>query len=182
MVNIFDDIFKSLFGDNPLALSSSKNEKPASSKDSVVGRLVPFLYNEIKGKVKKPELASDNTKKIDKKIKKDKEVSVDRLYSKRFYSKGSDGNYTDNDAKKASLDEYSGETEVEIPSTAIADVKYNPKEKVCHVKYVGGDKWYRFVNMSPQQFKSFMMSSSKGRYVQKVMRKKNHDPAYPVTV
>lgn len=126
----------------------------------------------------KKSLASDDTKKIDKKLGKDKDLLIGTLISKRYYGKGSDGHYTDKDAIHNSLDEYSGETEVEIPSTAIKDVRYNPKTRVCYVKYTSGNKWYRFINMSPQQFKAFMDSSSKGRYVQFVMRKKNYDPSF----
>lgn len=124
--------------------------------------------------------SSDDKQKINKLLNKGKEVNVNDLVSKRYVSKGSQGHYTDEDAK-VSLDEYAGETETDIKSTAIDDVKYNEKTKTCWVKYVGGKKWYKFVNMSRQQFESFMNASSKGRYVQNVMRTKNHDPAYPVT-
>lgn len=129
----------------------------------------------------KKETASDDKKKIAKNLRKDKDVTINKLISKRFVPTDEEGKYSVTDLKNY-LDEYKGDTEVEIPSTAIADVRYDPKTKVCHVKYVGGNKWYRFVNMTPQQFKSFMNSSSKGRYVQRIMRHKNHDPAYPRTI
>lgn len=120
---------------------------------------------------------SYDTKKIDKNLNKEKEVDVGHLTSKRYYGKGSDGHYTDDDATVASLDEYDGDTMAEIPSTAVKNVKYDPKTKICSVLFVGGDKWYDY-QMSPQQFKSFMAASSKGRYVNNVMKHKNRMPGY----
>ena len=161
----------------------AKSKKSPSKHKLDLSRLKKFQLPDFKKLVKEKDesnnkdLASDNKKKIDKKLRKDKNVAIDKLISKRYYSKGSNGHYTDDDAKM-SIDEYDGEQEVEIPSTAIADVKYDPKTKVCYVKYVKGNKWYKFINMSPQQFKTFMNASSKGRYVQFVMRKKNYDPSF----
>lgn len=126
------------------------------------------------------KLSSDDKQKIQKRLNKDKDVNVSNLISKRYFSKGSDGHFTDDDAK-VSLDEYDGEVEADVKSTAIDDVKYDKKNKVCWVKYVGGRKWYRFINVGMQQFMTFMNASSKGKYVENVMRVKNHDPAFPVT-
>lgn len=136
-----------------------------------------MIWEKITNIVQK-KLESGQTDKIDKKLEKGKELNVGLMNSKRYYGKGSDGHFTDNDATVGSLDEYNGETEVDIPSTAIAEVKYDPKTRVCNVRYVTGKKWYRFENMSPQQFKSFMNASSKGRYVNNVMRVKNRAKGY----
>lgn len=166
MESIFENILDKLFNDNPL---SSRTESKSSSPKKPAVFTIDFT---------RKKLASDDTEKINKRLRKDKDVLINRLISKRYYGKGSDGHYSDDDATHNSLDEYSGETEVEIPSTAIADVKYDPKTQVCHVRYVNGNKWYRFINMSPKQFESFMNASSKGRYVQYVMRKKNRDSSF----
>lgn len=131
-----------------------------------------MIWEKILKKLDK-RLESGETEKIDKQLGKGKEINVGLMNSKRYYGKGSNDSFLDNDATVGSLDEYDGETEVDIPSTAIAEVKYDPKTRVCNVLYVGGKKWYRFENMSPQQFKSFMNASSKGRYVNNVMRVKN---------
>lgn len=130
------------------------------------------------------QLESGQTNKIEKKLEKGKEINVGLMNSKRYYGKGSDGHFIDKDATVNSLDEYDGEVEVDIPSTAIQEVHYvpnsrDPSEGVCWVRFVGGKgKWYRFENMSPQQFKSFMNASSKGRYVNNVMRVKNRAKGY----
>ena len=131
------------------------------------------LFNKIFG-----QLESGQTKKIENKLKKGKEINVGLMNSKRYYGKGSNGHFTDDDAISNSLDELDGEVEVDIPSTAIAEVKYDPETRVCNVRYVNGDKWYRFEGMSPLQFKSFMNAGSKGRYVNNVMRKKNRAKGY----
>lgn len=131
------------------------------------------LFNKVFG-----QLESGQTEKIEKKLKKGKEINVGLMNSKRYYGKGSNGHFIDDDAVSNSLDELDGEVEVDIPSTAIAEVKYDPETRVCNVRYVGGDKWYRFEGMSPQQFKSFMNAGSKGRYVNNVMRKKNRAKGY----
>lgn len=43
------------------------------------------------------------------------------------------------------------------------------------------EKNYHFIDMSPDQFKAYMQSGSKGQYTQE-MRLNNHDPAYPITL
>lgn len=140
--------------------------------------MISDIFNKIKDKFAEAKrTASYDTKKIDKKLDKEKPLLVSYLNSKRYYGKGSDGHYTDDDATVASLDEYDGDTMAEIPSTAVKNVKYDPKTKTCSVLFVGGDKWYDY-QMSPQQFKSFMAASSKGRYVNNVMKHKNRMPGY----
>lgn len=137
------------------------------------------LFNKVFG-----QLESGQTKKIENKLKKYKEISVGLMNSKRYYGKGSNGHFIDDDATANSLDEYDGEVEVDIPSTAVQEVHYvpnsqDPDEGVCWIRFVGGKgKWYRYEHMSPQQFKSFMNASSKGRYVNNVMRVKNRAKGY----
>ncbi|MCQ2247712.1 MAG: KTSC domain-containing protein [Treponema sp.] len=131
------------------------------------------LFNKVFG-----QLESGQTNRIDKKLERGKEIDVGLMNSKRYFGKGSNGLFIDDDAVSGSLDEYEGEVSASIPSTAIKQVNYDPKTGVCNVLYVGGNKWYRFENMSPQQFKSFMDASSKGRYVNNVMRVKNRAKGY----
>jgi hypothetical protein len=186
--DIFGNIFAELFGDNPLGGSArasgakQETEKPKKTEKKTGSSFSPILAlaQSIRKKTEeKPSktISSGDKKKISRDLRKDKNVTISNLTSKRWLSRGSNGHYSDDDSKMT-LNEYEGEQEVEIPSTAIADVKYDPSTRVCHVKYRGGNKWYRFINMSPQQFKAFMNASSKGRYVQFVMRKKNYDPSF----
>lgn len=175
MDNIFKDVFKKLLGDNPLSLN--KPVEP-QSEDSLHDIVTAWSK---KNKNDKPKVVeSTDTKKIDKELKKDKIIEAKPM-SKR---------YTDDDVndknKKLSLDEYSGKNTIEIGSTAVGEpVRYNKvtgevwlRFKDKHGKPTG--KWYHYVNMSEDQFKSFMKASSKGRYVNKIMKYKNHDPAYPM--
>ena len=122
-------------------------------------------------------LTSDDTKKIDKKLNKGKEITVTSLSSKRYFDKGSNGHYIDDDAT-VDMDEYSGATEAKLKSTAIEQAKYDPKTKECWIQFVDNPKWYKFDNMSEQQFKTFMNASSKGRYVNNVMKVKNRSKGY----
>lgn len=121
---------------------------------------------------------SDDTKKLNKKLNKGKEVKVNKVISSRYYNQGSNGSFLDDDATVASLDDSGNKVEAQIPSTAVDEVKYDPKTKVCEVKFVGGKKWYKYENMSEQQFKTFMNASSKGRYVNNVMRVQNRAKGY----
>lgn len=190
MENIFQDLFDSIFGDNPLDSSEpsktggkseikiklelpkgKSKDKSEEKKESVVKRLIPFIK-------KQHVYESDNLKGIDKQIDKKGYVEVSPR-SKR---------YTDDDVKsdkkKLSLDEYDGKNTVEIDSTAIAEpIRYNEKTGEVWLRFKGKDgkptgKWYHYVSMDKDQFESFMKSSSKGRYVTKQMKYKNHDPAY----
>ena len=180
MENIFSDVFKNLF-DNPFA-DKGEEKKPVDTKkveDSLTKMLNTWGDNTKKRKQKAVE--STDTKKIDKELKKDKIIEAKPM-SKRF---------TDDDVKdknkKLSLDEYDGKNTIEIDSTAIGvPVRYNKETGEVWIRFNGKNgkptgKWYHYVNMSEDQFKSFMKSSSKGRYVNFIMKYKNHDPAYGPT-
>ena len=179
MDNIFKDVFKQLLGDNPLSLN--KPVEP-QSEDSIHDVITSWHNKTKKDKEKEKTKAvkSDDLRKVDKKLKKDKVVEINPI-SKRF----TNDNVNDKN-KKLSMDEYSGKNTVEIESTAIGEpIRYNKatgevwlRFKDKHGKPTG--KWYHYVNMDEDQFKSFMKSASKGRYVTKIMKYANHDPAYPM--
>lgn len=177
--NIFNDAFGNIAEDTGLSLGGASSDAP--KKDKKTDLREAFSRGVAHKRDKEKELASYNRKKINRGLRKDKDLTINRVISKRFVPTDDEGRYPDADLKNF-MDEYKGDTEIEIPSTAIADVKYDPRSRVCYVRYTSGNKWYRFVNMSPEQFRSFMNASSKGRYVQRIMRKRNHDPAYPRTI
>lgn len=190
MENIFQDLFNSIFGDSPLDVSEpsktggkseikiklelpkgKSKDKSEEKKESVVKRLIPFVK-------KQHVYESDNLKGIDKQMDKKGYVEVSPR-SKR---------YTDDDVKsdkkKLSLDEYDGKNTVEIDSTAVGEpIRYNEKTGEVWLRFKDKNgkptgKWYHYTNMDKEQFKSFMKASSKGRYVNFIMKYKNHDPAY----
>lgn len=130
-------------------------------------------------------LNSDERMKIAKRLAQDKKVRIGTLYSERNYKEGEKPagdprEWTDDNIGRGET-ENTETIDVPIRSTAIDSVEYDPKEKDIYVKYRKGKKRYHFVNMSPQQFKSYMNAGSKGRYTQD-MRITNHDDAYPVTL
>lgn len=180
MANIFKDVFEQLFNTNPL-LGDQQESKPAKKeatkdKSHLTRDIIKILATEKQKPVK-----SDDLKKVDKQLNKNGFVEVVPI-SKRF----TDDSATDKN-RRLSLNEYDGKNTVEIDSTAIAEpIKYNEKTGEVWLRFKGKDgkpsgKWYHYVSMDKEQFESFMKSSSKGRYVTKVMKHKNHDPAYPVT-
>lgn len=179
MENIFSDVFKNLF-DNPFADKGEEKKLVDTKKeDSLTKMLNTWGDNTRKRKQKAVE--STDTKKIDKELKKDKIIEAKPM-SKRF----TDDDVNDKN-KKLSLDEYDGKNTIEIDSTAIGvPVRYNKETGEVWIRFNGKNgkptgKWYHYVNMSEDQFKSFMKSSSKGRYVNFIMKYKNHDPAYGPT-
>lgn len=172
--DIFEKIFGNPFGNNP-SKGSSKGPDLGKKVESVVKRLIPVMQREEK----KPHVyKSDNLKGVDKQLDKKGYVEVKPM-SKRF----TDDDVNDKN-KKLSLNEYDGKNTVEIDSTAIAEpIKYDEKTGEVWLRFKGKDgkptgKWYHYVSMDKNQFESFMKSSSKGRYVTKQMKYKNHDPAY----
>ena len=178
---LFGDIFESLFG-NPFGSNPSKGSskgpdlgKAKEKVESVVKRLIPVMQREEK----KPHVyKSDHLNGVDKQLDKKGYVEVKPM-SKR---------YTDDDVKsdkkKLSIDEYDGKNTVEIDSTAVGEpIRYNEKTGEVWLRFKDKDgkptgKWYHYTNMDKEQFKSFMKASSKGRYVNFIMKYKNHDPAY----
>lgn len=170
MNDIFKDFFSRLFNIN---LTENKDETKKENGRKPGAIIKSFMYE------KKPKVYnSDDLKKIDKQLGKKDEIEVNPL-SKRFTD--------DKKGKNLSMDEYDGKYTVEINSTAIGfPIRYNKKTGEVWLRFKDKDgkptgKWYHYVDMDEDQFKSFMKSASKGRYVTKIMKYKNHDPSYGPT-
>lgn len=129
---------------------------------------------------------SDQRIKINRRLAQDKMVKVDKLYSERNYiagnrPEGDPRNWTDDNLGRGDTLDTDNVVE-QVGSTAIHHVEYNPKTGECNVAYkTNPQKMYHFIDMSPDQFKAYMQSGSKGQYTQE-MRLNNHDPAYPITL
>lgn len=164
--NFFSRLFSSNFTENKDETKKENGRKPGAVIRSLMYEKKPKVYN------------SDDLKKIDKHLGKKDEIEVNPL-SKRFTD--------DKKGKNLSLDEYDGKYTVEIESTAIGlPIRYNKKTGEVWLKFKDKDgkptgKWYHYVDMDEDQFKSFMKAASKGRYVTKIMKYKNHDPSYGPT-
>lgn len=114
----------------------------------------------------------DLTKKVEKALDKSpKEIMLKAPTSMRYFTKGSDGSYLTGDVQitNTGLQEA---TDVQVASSAVAEVKYSPESNICSLRFVNGDKWYDY-QMTPEQFEEFMGSNSKGQYVNYVMKYEN---------
>lgn len=176
MHSIFKDIFDKLFDNNPLAVEQSESPTESSKERKPGAVIKSFMYKKMPRKA----YNSDDIKNIDKQLgkrsgKKDDVIEINPL-SKRFTD--------DKKGKNLSMDEYDGKYTVEINSTAVGfPIRYNKKTGEVWLRFKDKDgkptgKWYHYVDMDEEQFKSFMKAASKGRYVTKIMKYKNHDPAY----
>lgn len=133
-------------------------------------------------------------KKQNKLLNKKHTVEVGKLISKRILSRNddtgsyvggkltiSDNPFTEDDRKKygKKLSEQiknKGPVEVQLPSTAIANARFDEDKGAIYITYVGdGGKEYVFQGDRKTWLK-FMNSGSKGRFVQNVMRKYNQAP------
>ena len=115
----------------------------------------------------------DLSQKVQEKLDKGKEFSLKNPTSLRSFSRGDDDTYITG----ASAIGKGLPTEVEVSSSAIKEVKYNPDTQITSVMFVGGDKFYEF-QQTPDEFKEFMAADSKGRYVNYIMKIFNRIPGY----
>ena len=145
---------------------------------------------------RKKLLSSLDIKKQEKNLDKNKIVEVGKLISKRALSRNEDtGSYvggkltiddkpfTEDDRKNygKKLSEQmrnkgNKPVEVQLPSTAIANARFDEDKGAIYITYVGdGGKEYVFQG-DRKTWLDFMNSGSKGRYVQYVMKVHNQAP------
>lgn len=95
--------------------------------------------------------------------------------SSRYYTRGTSGQYQDGTVE---MDQYSGGVRNAKPSEAIESVKYDPNTQICSIVFRNGSgKAYDF-KLTQQEFATFMQSSSKGAYVNQVLKKNNRIANY----
>ena len=136
-------------------------------------------------------LSSLDLKKQNKLLDKNKTVEVAKLISKRLLSPNNDsyvGGQLEIDDKpftKEDRDNYAKKraeqiknkepVEVQLPSTAIANARFDEDKGAIYITYVGGDKEYVFKG-DKNDWLQFMNAGSKGRHTQYVLRVKNQAP------
>ena len=138
-------------------------------------------------------LSSLDLKKQNKLLDKNKTVEVGKLISKRILSRNEDTDsyiggkleiddkpFTkedrDNYAKKRAKQIKDKEpVEVQLPSTAIANARFDEDKGAIYITYVGGDKEYVFKG-DKNDWLQFMNAGSKRRDTQYVLRVKNQAP------
>ena len=145
---------------------------------------------------KKKLLSSLDINKQEKALDKNKVVEVGKLISKRLFDINnntgsyvggkvtiSDNPFTEDDRKnygkklsERMKDKSNEPVEVQLPSTAIANARFDEDKGAIYITYVGdGGKEYVFKG-DRNDWLNFMNSGSKGRYVQYVMKVMNQAP------
>lgn len=145
---------------------------------------------------RKKLLSSLDLKKQNKLLDKNKTVEVGKLISKHAFSRNedtgsyvggkvtiSDNPFTEDDRKNygKKLSERmrnrgNEPVEVQLPSTAIANARFDEDKGAIYITYVGdGGKEYVFKG-NRKDWLNFMNAGSKGRYVQYVMKVQNQAP------
>lgn len=138
-------------------------------------------------------LSSLDLKKQNKLLDKNKTVDVAKLISKRILNRNEDtGSYIggeltiddkpftkedrDNYAKKRAKQIKNKEpVEVQLPSTAVSNARFNEDEGKIFITFVGGDKEYVFRG-NKKDWLNFMNSGSKGRWVNYILKNYNRAP------
>ena len=135
-------------------------------------------------------------KKQNKLLDKNKTVEVGKLISKRILNRDedtgsyiggkltiSDNPFTEDDRKnygkklsEQMRDKSNENVEVQLPSTAIANARFDEDKGAIYITYVGDSgKEYVFKG-NKKDWLNFMNAGSKGRYVQYVMKVMNQAP------
>ena len=141
-------------------------------------------------------LSSLDLKKQNKLLDKNKTVEVGKLISKRILNRDedtgsyiggkltiSDNPFTEDDRKnygkklsERMRDKSDEPVEVQLPSTAIANARFDEDKGAIYITYVGDSgKEYVFKG-NKKTWLNFMNAGSKGRYVQYVMKVMNQAP------
>ena len=138
-------------------------------------------------------LSSLDLKKQNKLLNKKHNVDVSTLISKRILNPNNgsyiggrleidDRPFTEDDRKnygkklsEQMKDKSNEPVAVQLPSTAIANARFDEDKGAIYITYVGGDKEYVFTG-DRKTWLDFQNSGSKGRFVQYVMKNFNRAP------
>ena len=174
--------------------------KPSGHSFTTYKLVLTTVTNNIVGRItnmfswKNKLLNSTELKKQNKILNKKHTVEVSKLISKRLHSindntghyVGGDVTIDDNPFTAEDRDNYAKKrakqiknkdpVEVQLPSTAIANARFDEDKGAIYITYVGdGGKEYVFKG-NRKDWLNFMNAGSKGRYVQYVMKVQNQAP------
>lgn len=128
-----------------------------------------FWNNIINGlRARKGEFSgtSGNEAQIEKAMEKGKSINISNPTSYRTYQ-----NVGRNTLNKDDIDiGLSSGKGAELASTAIKNIEFDPVSENAKITFTSSDKQYDYP-MTTEEFKSFMSSDSKGRWVNKEARK-----------
>lgn len=128
-----------------------------------------FWENIVSGlKARKGEFTgtSGNEAKIEKAMDNGKSINISNPTSFRTYQNVG-RNTLNKDDIEVGLTSGKG---AELASTAIKSIEFDPASENAKITFTSSDKQYDYP-MTPEEFRSFMSSDSKGRWVNKEARK-----------
>lgn len=122
---------------------------------------------------------TDKLDKIKKNVEKKNTVLVYNPLSQRTFFKNPetdsyiDGKIEVGDEKTSDKDKV-----VEVVSTAIQSIKYDPKKQRAYVVFKNGNGTEYTYKVSPEEFDDFLNAASKGRHVAKEWNRNKHFSIY----
>ena len=146
-----------------------------------------MIWNRIKEKVNetfkqdntqdKPKVfrTTDKLDKIKKNVEKNKTVLVYNPLSQRtFFKNPETDSYIDGKIEVGDEKTSDKEKVVEVVSTAIQSIKYDPKKQRAYVIFKNGNGTEYTYKVSPEEFDDFLNAASKGRHVAKEWNHNKH--------
>lgn len=124
------------------------------------------IINSLKARKGEFTGTSGNEDKIEKAMESGKSINIANPTSYRTYQNVGRGTMNKDDVE-VGLSSGKG---AELASTAIKNIEFDPASENAKITFTSSDKQYDYP-MTTEEFKSFMSSDSKGRWVNKEARK-----------
>lgn len=122
---------------------------------------------------------TDKLDKIKKNVEKNKTVLVYNPLSQRtFFKNPETDSYIDGKIEVGDEKTSDKEKVVEVVSTAIQSIKYDPKKQRAYVVFKNGNGTEYTYKVSPEEFDDFLNAASKGRHVAQVWNRNKHFSIY----
>lgn len=122
---------------------------------------------------------TDKLDKIKKNVEKNKTVLVYNPLSQRtFFKNPETDSYIDGKIEVGDEKTSDKEKVVEVVSTAIQSIKYDPKKQRAYVVFKNGNGTEYTYKVSPEEFDDFLNAASKGRHVARLWNRNKHFSIY----
>lgn len=122
---------------------------------------------------------TDKLDKIKKNVEKKNTVLVYNPLSQRtFFKNPETDSYIDGKIEVGDEKTSDKEKVVEVVSTAIQSIKYDPKKQRAYVVFKNGNGTEYTYKVSPEEFDDFLNAASKGRHVAKEWNHNKHFSIY----
>lgn len=122
---------------------------------------------------------TDKLDKIKKNVEKKNTVLVYNPLSQRtFFKNPETDSYIDGKIEVGDEKTSDKEKVVEVVSTAIQSIKYDPKKQRAYVVFKNGNGTEYTYKVSPEEFDDFLNAASKGRHVARLWNRNKHFSIY----